>query len=64
MEKQTAMQKHIEWLKIRISISKQLEESLLNDEKKQIIEAYEQAIETDVYTQPLKTGEIYYNETF
>jgi hypothetical protein len=51
-------------LKIRISISKQLEESLLNDEKKQIIEAYEQAIETDVYTQPLKTGEIYYNETF
>ena len=33
-------------------------------EKKQIINAYETAIETDVYNEPLKTGEQYYNQTF
>jgi hypothetical protein len=33
-------------------------------EKKQIINAYETAMETDVYNEPLKTGEQYYNQTF
>jgi hypothetical protein len=33
-------------------------------EKQQIINAYETAMETDVYNEPLKTGEQYYNQTF
>jgi len=33
-------------------------------EKQQIINAYETAMETDVYNTPLKIGEQYYNETF
>jgi hypothetical protein len=33
-------------------------------EKQQIINSYETAMETDVYTEPLKTGEQYYNQTF
>jgi hypothetical protein len=33
-------------------------------EKEQIIDAYETAMETDIYTTPLKVGEQYYNETF
>ena len=33
-------------------------------EKEQIINAYETAMETDVYTEPLKTGEQYYNQNF
>jgi hypothetical protein len=37
--KQTAMKRHIEWLKCRVAISKELEETLLNEEKEQIIEA-------------------------
>ena len=33
-------------------------------EKEQIIEAYETAMETDIYNEPLKIGEDYYKETF
>ena len=33
-------------------------------EKEQIIEAYETAMETDIYNEPLKIGKDYYNETF
>ena len=33
-------------------------------EKEQIIEAYETAMETDIYNTPLKVGKEYYNETF
>jgi hypothetical protein len=36
----------------------------LEMEKKHIINAYEQAMETDIYNTPLKTGKQYYNETF
>jgi hypothetical protein len=32
--------------------------------KQEIINTYEQAMETDVYNTPLKTGKQYYNETF
>jgi len=33
-------------------------------EKEQIIEAYETAMETDIYNEPLKIGKDYYNKTF
>ena len=33
-------------------------------EKEQISEAYRMGVEEDVYNNPLKTGEQYYNETF
>ena len=33
-------------------------------EKEQIINAYETAMETDIYNEPLKIGKDYYNETF
>jgi hypothetical protein len=33
-------------------------------EKQNIIDAYETAMETDIYNTPLKVGEQYYNETF
>ena len=33
-------------------------------EKEQIIQAYETAMETDIYNEPLKIGKDYYNETF
>ena len=33
-------------------------------EKEQISEAYRKGIEEDVYDNPLKTGEEYYNETY
>ena len=33
-------------------------------EKEQIIDAFEIAIETDIYNEPLKVGEQYYKETF
>ena len=33
-------------------------------EKEQIIEAYETAMETDIYNTPLKVGEQYYKETY
>ena len=33
-------------------------------EKEQIYEAYRKGVEEDVYNNPLKTGEQYYNETY
>ncbi len=33
-------------------------------EKQQIIDAYETAMETDIYNTPLKVGKQYYKETF
>jgi hypothetical protein len=33
-------------------------------EEEQIIDAYETAMETDSYNEPLKIGKDYYNETF
>ena len=33
-------------------------------EKEQIAEAYRTGVEEDVYNNPLRTGEEYYNETF
>jgi hypothetical protein len=64
MAKQTAMQKHLEWLKGRMVVSPQMESQLLEEEKQQIIDAYETAMETDIYNEPLKVGKQYYNETY
>ena len=33
-------------------------------EKEQLIKAYETAMETDIYNEPLKIGKDYYNVTF
>ncbi len=33
-------------------------------EKEQIIQAYETAMETDIYNEPLKIGKDYYEQTF
>jgi hypothetical protein len=64
MGNQTAMQKHIEWLKGRMIVSPQMEKQLLEEEKQQIIDAYETAMETDIYNEPLKVGKQYYNQTY
>ena len=39
-------------------------EEALAIEKKQISQAYTIGVEEDVYSNPLRTGEMYYNETF
>ena len=60
---QTSMKKHIEWLKCRVTISKEQEETLLEEEKQQIINAYCQGaldISTDENIFPRETGEQYY----
>ena len=62
--KQTA----VEWLYDQIenkgkSIYEILEQAKAM-EKEQIIEAYRILNEEDIYYNPLKTGEQYYNETF
>ena len=33
-------------------------------EKQQIIDAFETAMETDIYNEPLKVGKQYYNQTY
>jgi hypothetical protein len=45
------------WVKDLIPKAKEME-------KEQIIKAYETAMETDIYNEPLKIGKDYYNETF
>ena len=65
--KQTA----VEWLYENIlltpldirSINKCLEQAK-EMEKEQIIRAYETAMETDIYNEPLKIGKDYYEQTF
>ena len=46
----------LEWVKV-IEKAKAME-------KEQIIQAYETAMETDIYNEPLKIGKDYYNQTF
>jgi hypothetical protein len=43
---------------------KQIIEQAKAMEKEQIIEAYETAMETDIYNEPLKIGKDYFNQTF
>jgi hypothetical protein len=45
-------------------VAKNFAMSLLEKEKEQIIEAYETAMETDIYNEPLKIGKDYYEQTF
>jgi hypothetical protein len=46
-----------------ISLSK-LKMQAKEMEKQQISEAYRTGVEEDVYNNPLRTGEMYYNQTF
>ena len=68
MTQQTAMQALWEWIDANYH-----EESFnLNDardmslklEKEQISEAYRQSVEEDVWNNPLRTGDEYYNEKY
>jgi hypothetical protein len=66
MKKQTA----VEWLeeKIKANPFRIENDRLWNKakemEREQIIDAYETAMETDIYNEPLKIGKQYYTETF
>lgn len=62
--KQTA----VEWLVEQITdgdiSARQAIQQAKEMEKKQIIQAYETAMETDIYNEPLKIGKDYYEQTF
>jgi hypothetical protein len=67
MKKQTA----VEWLMDKLpTIDKNdpYYEDIIQQakamEKEQISQAYTTGVEEDVYTNPLRTGEMYYNETY
>lgn len=65
------MKTAVEWLVEQLKINNYISENahwLIDEakelEKQQIIDAYEKAMETDIYNIPLKVGKDYYNETF
>ena len=62
--KQTA----VEWLVEQITDSTMPAREAIKQakemEKEQIIQAYETAMETDIYNEPLKIGKDYYEQTF
>ena len=64
------MKTAVEWLteKLRtefgFAFSNNIFEQAKEMEKEQIIKAYETAMETDIYNEPLKIGKDYYNQTF
>jgi len=60
----TTMQDHIEWLKARMIVSKQMEKSLLEKEKQQIIDAYITSMRNERDLLTIKSAEDYYNETY
>jgi hypothetical protein len=69
MSKQTA----VEWLADELTLPEygdnpqwvlQVIQQAKEMEREQIINAYETAMETDIYNEPLKIGKQYYNETF
>jgi len=56
----TAMQKHLEWLKARMTVTPEMERTLLDEEKLQILNAYdaglmEQGHSVDYYNQTYNT---------
>ena len=67
-----AQQTAVEWLMEKYNSRQVYEESIWDEEfeqakqmeKEQIIEAYRVGVEEDVYNNPLKTGQEYYNETY
>jgi len=63
------MKTAVEWLLEQLTMANFEEQKIVINKakemhKQEIIDAYETAIETDVYNTPLKIGEQYYNETF
>jgi len=62
MKEQTA----VEWFYQRILAKdiKAVFDQAKEMEKEQIIKAYETAMETDIYNEPLKIGKDYYEQTF
>jgi hypothetical protein len=53
-----------EWLDGRIYLPPAFFEQAKQMEKEQIESAYETAMETDIYNEPLKIGKDYFNQTF
>lgn len=72
MENQTAVEFLIDEIRNQIKVHGKLNAITLSKlkmqakemEKQQISEAYRTGVEEDVYNTPLKTGEMYYNQTF
>jgi hypothetical protein len=67
MKKQTAVEWFIDQLKdmeYDLRLIPNTIEQAKEMEKKQIIQAYETAMETDIYNEPLKIGKDYYEQTF
>lgn len=60
----TTMQNHIEWLKARMVVSKQMEKLLLEKEKQQIIDAYITSMRNERNLLTIKSAEDYYKETY
>ncbi len=58
------MQNHIEWLKDRMVVSKQMEKSLLDKEKQQIIDAYITSMRNERDLLTIMSAEDYYKETY
>jgi len=53
-----------EQIKAKTDVMIEIIEQAKQMEKEQIINAYETAMETDIYNEPLKIGKDYYNQTF
>jgi hypothetical protein len=66
MAQQTAVEYLIEKLftEYRFAFSGTIVDQAKQMEKAQIIVAYRQSVEEDVWNNPLRTGEEYYNETY
>jgi hypothetical protein len=72
MKNQTAVEFLIDEIRNQIKVHGKLSAISLSKlkmqakafEKQQISEAYRTGVEEDVYNNPLRTGEMYYNETF
>lgn len=60
----TTMQDHIEWLKAKMVVSKQMEKSLLEKEKQQIIDAYITSMRNERDLLTIMSAEDYYNKTY
>ena len=60
----TAMQYHIEWLKARMVVSRQMEKELLKKEKQQIIDAYITSMRNERNLLTIKSAENYYKDTY
>jgi hypothetical protein len=63
------MKTAVEWLLEQLTMANFEEQKIAINKakemhKQEIIDAYETAMETDVYNTPLKIGLDYYNETF